>query len=167
MSYDLKIMGGEIIDGTGAPRYRGDVGIKAGRIVALGRVEGPAARTIDAGGLAVSPGFVDVHTHYDAQVMWDPMLTVSPWHGVTSAVLGNCGFGIAPTRPQHRDLILRTLERVEGMTLSALQAGLGAQWGFESFPDYMDALERRGIAINVAVLAGPVSYTHLTLPTKA
>jgi N-acyl-D-aspartate/D-glutamate deacylase len=154
MSYDLKIMGGEIIDGTGAPRYRGDVGIKAGRIVALGRVEGPAARTIDAGGLAVSPGFVDVHTHYDAQVMWDPMLTVSPWHGVTSAVLGNCGFGIAPTRPQHRDLILRTLERVEGMTLSALQAGLGAQWGFESFPDYMDALERRGIAINVAVLAG-------------
>ncbi len=154
MTYDLKIVGGEIIDGTGAPRYRGDVGSRDGRVVAIGRVEGAATRTIDAGGQAVAPGFVDVHTHYDAQVMWDPMLTVSPWHGVTTAILGNCGFGIAPTRPQHRDLILRTLERVEGMTLSALEAGLGSPWGFESFPQYMDALDRRGVAINVAVLAG-------------
>jgi N-acyl-D-aspartate/D-glutamate deacylase len=154
MDFDLKIVGGDIIDGTGAPRYRGDVGIKNGRITALGQVDGTAARTIDAGGMAVCPGFVDVHTHYDAQVLWDPVMTVSPWHGVTSAVLGNCGFGIAPTRPEHRDLILRTLERVEGMTLSALQTGIGAQWPFVSFPEYMDALDRRGVAINVAVLAG-------------
>ena len=154
MDYDLKIAGGEIVDGSGRPRYRGDVGIKDGRIVALGDAPGTARETIDATGMAVSPGFVDIHTHYDAQVLWDPMLTISPWHGVTSVVVGNCGFGVAPTRPEHRDLVLRTLERVEGMSLAALKAGIGPDWPFETFPEYMDALEARPLGINVAVMVG-------------
>jgi N-acyl-D-aspartate/D-glutamate deacylase len=104
--------------------------------------------------LVVAPGFVDIHTHYDAQVLWDSELTVSPWHGVTTAVLGNCGFGVAPTRPEHRDLILRTLERVEGMSLSALEEGLGSPWSFETFTQYMDLLERTALGINVAVMVG-------------
>lgn len=154
MDYDLKISGGYIIDGTGAPRRRGDVGVSNGRVVALGDAPGAARRTIDAAGMMVSPGFVDVHTHYDAQVLWDPMLTISPWHGVTTVVVGNCGFGVAPTRPEHRDLVLRTLERVEGMSLAALKAGIGPDWPFQTFPEYMDVLEKRPLGINVAVLVG-------------
>ena len=154
MTYDLKIVGGEIVDGTGRERYRGDLGIKDGKVVALGEAPGAAERTIDAGGCAVAPGFVDIHTHYDAQVLWDPMLTISPWHGVTTVVIGNCGFGVAPTRPEHRGLILRTLERVEGMSLAALEAGLGADWPFVSFPEYMDVLDRRPLGVNVAVMLG-------------
>ena len=136
--FDLLIRGGTLVDGTGAPRRREDLGIRNGRIAAMGTNLGDADRTLEADGCAVAPGFVDIHTHYDAQVFWDRMLTISPWHGVTSVVMGNCGFGVAPTRAAHRDLILRTLESVEGMSLEALQTGLGA-----------------------------VSYTHLTLPTKA
>jgi N-acyl-D-aspartate/D-glutamate deacylase len=122
--------------------------------VALGNAPEDAAKTIDATGKVVSPGFVDIHTHYDAQVMWDRMMTISPWHGVTTTVVGNCGFGVAPTRPEHRTLILQTLEQVEGMSLASLQAGLGDDWGFETFPEYMDAIEARGTAINMAVLLG-------------
>ena len=151
---DLKIIGGSIIDGTGRPRYRGDIGVKGGKVVALGKVEGEAAREIDATGKVVAPGFVDVHTHYDAQVMWDRMLTISPWHGVTTVVIGNCGFGLAPTRPAHREAVMRTLEKVEGMSIDALKAGIGPDWGFETFPQYMDALQSRGTAINVGVLFG-------------
>ena len=154
MAYDLKIVGGDIVDGTGSPRRRGDVGITDGRVVALGEAPESAARVIDATGMIVSPGFVDVHTHYDAQVLWDPMLTISPWHGVTTVVVGNCGFGVAPTRPEHRDLVLRTLERVEGMSLAALKAGIGPDWPFQTFPQYMDALERQPLGINVAVMVG-------------
>jgi len=152
--FDLKITGGMLIDGTGKPRRRTDVGIKDGRVVALGDGLGAAHQTFDAQGLVVAPGFVDIHTHYDAQVLWDPELTVSPWHGVTSVVMGNCGFGVAPTRPEHRDLILRTLERVEGMSLSALEEGLGSPWPFQTFPEYMDLLERTALGINVAVMVG-------------
>jgi N-acyl-D-aspartate/D-glutamate deacylase len=152
--YDLFIRGGSLVDGTGAPARRGDLAVRDGRIAALGRVEGQALRTLDARGLAVAPGFVDIHTHYDAQVFWDRALSCSPWHGVTSVVIGNCGFGVAPTRPGHRDLILRTLESVEGMSLDALRAGLGADWPFESFPEYLDAIETRGLAINVGALVG-------------
>lgn len=154
MDYDLSIRGGTIVDGTGAPGVRGDLGIRAGRIVALGVVPGSAAQTIDADGRVIAPGFVDIHTHYDAQVLWDRMLTISPWHGVTSVVMGNCGFGVAPTRPEHRELILRTLEKVEGMSFEALQAGVGTDWPFETFPQYLDAVERRGTAINVAAFIG-------------
>ncbi len=154
MHYDLKIAGGTIVDGTGKPGYVGDIGIHDGKIVAVGAAPIDAEQTIDATGLVVAPGFVDIHTHYDAQILWDRMLTISPWHGVTTVVMGNCGFGVAPTRADHRNMILRTLEKVEGMSLSALEAGLGNDWPFETFPEYMDALEHRGMAVNVGVLAG-------------
>jgi len=154
MEYDLKIAGGTLIDGSGQPRRRGDVGIRDGRIAALGDAPGRARETLDATGRIVAPGFVDIHTHYDAQVLWDRMLSISPWHGVTTVVIGNCGFGVAPTRPEHRELILRTLEKVEGMSFDALTAGLGRDWPFETFPEYLDAIERRGVAINVGVLLG-------------
>jgi N-acyl-D-aspartate/D-glutamate deacylase len=152
--FDWLIRGGTLVDGTGAPARRGDLGIRGGRIAALGDVRGSARRTLDAGGCAVAPGFVDIHTHYDAQVFWDRMLSISPWHGVTSVVMGNCGFGIAPTRPEHRDLILRTLESVEGMSLAALRAGVGSDWPFESFSEYLDAIQARGTAIHVGALVG-------------
>ncbi|MDH5289446.1 MAG: amidohydrolase family protein [Acidimicrobiia bacterium] len=154
MAYDLKITGGTIVDGTRAPRFAGDVGIKDGKVVALGNAPEDARRTIDAAGRIVSPGFVDIHTHYDAQIIWDNLVSCSPWHGVTTVVMGNCGFSVAPTRPMHRDLIMRTLENVEGMSVAALRAGLGDEWPFETFPEYLDVLEQRGCAVNVAALMG-------------
>jgi N-acyl-D-aspartate/D-glutamate deacylase len=154
MDYDLKIAGGTLYDGEGSPGRRGDLGIRDGKVVAMGEAPGSAARTLEADGRAVAPGFVDIHTHYDAQILWDRMLTISPWHGVTTVVMGNCGFGIAPTRPEHRELILKTLEKVEGMSLDALQAGLGDDWPFETFPEYLDAIEKSGSVINVGALIG-------------
>ncbi len=154
MAYDLKIAGGTIVDGTGRPGWQGDVGIAGGRVVALGRAPEEAQATIDAAGRVVCPGFVDVHTHYDAQILWDRMASISPWHGVTTVVIGNCGFGVAPTRPEHRDMVMRTLEKVEGMSFEALEAGLGSDWPFTSFPDYLDLLDRQGMAVNVGVLFG-------------
>jgi N-acyl-D-amino-acid deacylase len=154
MDYDLKITGGTIIDGTGSPAREGDVAIKDGKIAAVGEAPGKAAATIEARGRVVAPGFVDIHTHYDAQILWDRMTTISPWHGVTTVVMGNCGFGVAPTRPKHRGLIMRTLEKVEGMSLDALEAGLGYEWPFETFEQYLDAVEKRGSAINVGALIG-------------
>jgi N-acyl-D-aspartate/D-glutamate deacylase len=154
MDYDLKITGGTIIDGTGGPARSGDVAIKDGKIAAVGEAPGKAATTIEARGRVVAPGFVDIHTHYDAQILWDRMMTISPWHGVTTVVMGNCGFGVAPTRAEHRGLIMRTLEKVEGMSLNALEAGLGYEWPFETFEQYLDGIERRGSAINVGALVG-------------
>jgi N-acyl-D-aspartate/D-glutamate deacylase len=153
-SFDLIIENGTVVDGSGAAPRRADVAVRDGRIAAIGTGLGNTERTVDAKHRVVAPGFVDIHTHYDAQVLWDRMLTISPSHGVTSVVIGNCGFGIAPTRPEHRDLILRTLENVEGMSLESLHAGLGEAWPFETFPEYLDALERRGTAINVGALVG-------------
>ena len=154
MGYDLKITGGTIVDGTKAPRLVGDVGIKDGKVVALGRAPQEADRIVDATGRVVCPGFVDIHTHYDAQIIWDNLVSCSPWHGVTTVVMGNCGFSVAPTRPMHRDLIMRTLENVEGMSVDALRAGLGHEWPFETFPEYLDVVEQRGCAVNVAALIG-------------
>jgi len=154
VAYDIKIINGSIIDGSGAKAYAGEVGIKDGKIVALGNAPEDAAEVIDAKGNVVCPGFVDIHTHYDAQIIWDRMLTISPWHGVTTTVLGNCGFGVAPTRAEHRDLIVRTLEKVEGMSAETLFEGLGQDWPFETFPEYLDAIEKSGSAINVAVMIG-------------
>ena len=153
MDYDLKIVGGTVIDGTGAERFRGDVALRDGRIAAVGEVSGSAARIVDAEGCVVAPGFIDIHSHYDAQVMWDPILTVSPWHGVTSVVMGNCGFGVAPAKPDNRLLLMQTLENVEGMSLKALEEGLDG-WPFESFPEYLDVIETRGTAVNVGAMVG-------------
>jgi N-acyl-D-aspartate/D-glutamate deacylase len=155
--FDLVVANGTLIDGTGAPGRAGEVGIEGRRIAALGwpgELAPAAARVLDAHGGAIAPGFVDVHTHYDAQVFWDRMLSISPWHGVTTVVLGNCGFGVAPTRPGDRDLMLRTLEQVEGMSLEALRAGLGSEWPFESFGEFLDAIEARGSAIHVGAFVG-------------
>ena len=152
--YDLLIRGGTLVDGTGAAGRRGDVAVRDGRIAAIGDVSGSAARTIDAEGAVVAPGFIDIHTHYDAQVFWDRMLSISPWHGVTSVVMGNCGFGVAPTRPAHRELILRTLERVEGMSLEALLAGVGARLAVRELPRVPGRARARGTAINVGALVG-------------
>jgi len=157
--YDSLIRGGTLVDGSGDAPRTGDVAIRDGIIVALGEVAGTADRVFEADGHVVSPGFVDIHTHYDAQILWDQKLSISPWHGVTTVVMGNCGFGIAPTRPAHRDLILRTLENVEGMSLEVLRAGVAAatgtdDWPFESFPEYLDVIEERGSSINFAALLG-------------
>ena len=155
--FDLTITGGTVLDGTGSPGVVADVAIAEGRVVALGpdaAAGAESAATLDATGRVVSPGFVDIHTHYDAQILWDRMMTVSPWHGVTTVVMVNCGFGVAPTRPEHRDLIVRTLEKVEGMSAAALRAGLGDEWPFESFPQYLDAVEARGPAVNVGAMIG-------------
>ncbi|MDD3445110.1 MAG: amidohydrolase family protein, partial [Zavarzinia sp.] len=139
MDYDLKITGGTIVDGTGKPAYKGDVAVKDGRIVALGACPGAAARVIDAVGAIVTPGFVDLHTHYDGQVSWDPDLRPSVNHGVTTAVLGNCGVGFAPVRPQDHDCLIRLMEGVEDIPGVALAEGLS--WNWESFPDYMKAID--------------------------
>ena len=153
--HDLLIRGGTVIDGTGAPAGRAEVAIDGDRITAVGELDDTQAReVIDATGLVVCPGFVDIHTHYDAQVVWDRRLTCSPWHGVTTAVLGNCGFGIAPMRPKHRTTAMRTLEKVEGLSFEALSAGLGDEWEFTTFPEYLDLIERRGPAVNIAALVG-------------
>ncbi|HEY8216822.1 MAG TPA: amidohydrolase family protein [Acidimicrobiia bacterium] len=151
MSYDLVIRGGTLVDGTGAPGRRADVAIEGDRIAEIGeRLSG--TRELDAGGQVVAPGFVDIHTHYDAQVFWDPALTPSSWHGVTSVVAGNCGFSIAPCRPEHRELIGRTLQHVEDMSLPTLQAGI--PWDFESFPEYLDSVERHGTTLNYTAYVG-------------
>ena len=137
----LVIRGGTVVDGTGAPGVVADVAIADGRIAAIGQgLEGDTV--LDATGCVVSPGFIDIHTHYDAQVFWDPALTPSCFHGVTTVVAGNCGFSIAPTRPPDRDLIAHTLEKVEDMDPASLAAGI--PWEFESFPEYLRSIEQRG-----------------------
>lgn len=146
------ISGGTVVDGTGAPRVRADVMVEGDRIVAIGTDLGDAEHVIDADGLVVAPGFIDIHTHYDAQVFWDPALTPSCFHGVTTVVAGNCGFSIAPTRPDDRDLIARTLEKVEDMDPATLNAGI--PWEFETFPEYLATVERHGSALNFAAYIG-------------
>jgi N-acyl-D-amino-acid deacylase len=148
---DLLIRGAIVYDGSGNPGRRADVGVRDGRVATLGRSDEPARQSLDAGGLALMPGIVDVHTHYDAQVTWDPTLSPSPSLGVTTCVIGNCGFGIAPSPPAHRELLLRNLSVVEGMDLDALLAG--TRWDFETFPEYLDALRACRPFANVAVLA--------------
>ena len=147
------LRGAKVIDGTGAPATSADVVIEGDRIAAVGPdVDTSGHEVVDLDGLVLTPGFVDIHTHYDAQVTWDPDFTPSCWHGVTSVVMGNCGFGIAPTRPEHRPVIARTLENVEGMSVEALTAGI--DWSFETFPEYLDAIDRIPIRINVGAMVG-------------
>ena len=151
MEYDLVIRNGTIVDGTGAPAERGDVAIARGRIAACGRVDGGAAREIDAAGLIVAPGFIDPHTHYDAQICWDPLATCSSWHGVTTVIAGNCGVGIAPCKPDEREIATWNLVHVEAIPHGVLTRGI--TWDWETFPEYMQAAARRGLGVNVGFLA--------------
>lgn len=144
--YDLKIVGGTLVDGTGKERYAGDIGIKDGVIAAVGKCEEGAHETFDARGAIVTPGFTDVHTHYDGQISWDEELAPSLCHGVTTAVMGSCGVGFAPVRPVHHEKLIQLMEGVEDIPGSALAEGI--KWGWESFPEYMDALDRMPHAID-------------------
>jgi N-acyl-D-amino-acid deacylase len=153
---DLLLRNAWLVDGTGGPARAADVAVEADRIASV-RPPGelsPASATevVDLDGLTLAPGFIDIHTHYDAQILWDGDLTPSSWHGVTSVVMGNCGFGVAPTRPEHRDTIVRTLENVEGMSMEALDAGI--DWCFETFPEYLTALDQRAKRLNVGAFIG-------------
>ena len=150
--HDLLFRSALLLDGLGNPPVPGNLAVRDGRIVATGKVDGPARRTVDAAGLALMPGIIDNHTHYDAQVTWDPALSPSPSLGVTTAIIGNCGFTIAPCRERDRELVMRNLTQVEGMSLGVLRRGI--RWDFETVPQYLDALERRGSAANIAAFVG-------------
>lgn len=150
--HDLIIRGGTIVDGTGAAKYVGDIAIDNGKITAVGAVSGKAREVMDASGLLVTPGWVDIHTHYDGQATWDPLLTPSCWHGVTTAVMGNCGVGFAPVAAHHRDWMIELMESVEDISAVALKAGINWEW--ISFPEYLDALDRMPRAIDVGAYVG-------------
>ena len=150
MAYDLLIRNAKICDGTGAPAYQGSVAVKGGRIVELGSATGSARREIDGSDLVVAPGFIDPHTHYDAQVCWDSLLTSSCWHGVTTVLMGNCGVGVAPCRPSEKEIVAWDLVNVEALPYEVLMKG--APWDWESFGDYINAIAKRGIALNAAFL---------------
>ena len=148
--YDTVIKNGTIIDGTGLPRFNGDIAIRNGRIAAIGRVDASTGRdVIDATGLIVAPGFVDLHTHYDAQVHWDPYCTISGWHGVTSVAIGNCGFGFAPARAESRERLLHMMTRTEQIPYDSMVAGMGLDWEWESLPQWMDHLDRVPKGVNL------------------
>src|ERR1700679_245675 len=146
-SYDLVICAGEVVDGTGRPAVTADVAIKEGVIVEVGSVTGPGREEIDARGLIVAPGFVDIHTHYDGQATWDQRMQPSSWHGVTTAVMGNCGVGFAPCKPADHDRLVRLMEGVEAIPFPVLSQGLPCNW--ESYPDYLDALAARRFDIDI------------------
>src|ERR1700730_8216921 len=150
--YELLIKNGTIVEGTRLPAFKGDIGINRGRITAMGNLTGSAARVIDATGLIVAPGFIDIHTHYDAALSggtkWDPYASLSGWHGVPPAAIGNCGFGFAPVKPEDRDRAMRRMERTESIPLSCMQAGM--RWDWESFPEFLDSLHRGGMGVNAA-----------------
>src|SRR5512135_3618117 len=161
MTYDIIIKGGTVVDGTGAARFGADLALANGKIAEIGRVTGSAAEIIDARGLVVAPGFVDPHTHYDAQICWDPQITSSSWHGVTSVVMGNCGVGLAPCRPQLHDVAAQDLVNVEGIPFEVLKRGI--TWDWESFPSYMEAAGRRGSSINLGFLAPLTPFRHYVM----
>ena len=151
MGYDLIIRNGRIVDGSGMPAFNGDVAVKDGKIAGIGKFTEPADRVIDADGLAVSPGFIDNHTHYDAQILWDPMFTSSCWHGVTSIVMGNCGLALAPARRGGGDALLRMLSRIEAIPIEALRSGVDFSW--ESIGDYLGRIGQK-LGLNVGSLIG-------------
>ncbi len=163
--FDSMIRNVMLCDGLGSPCRPGSLAITAGRIVALGHVEGAAREVIDGRGLTLAPGIIDNHTHYDAQLTWDPWIDPSPAHGVTTAVIGNCGFTIAPCKPHDRGLVMRNLTQVEGMSLAALEAGI--RWNFETFPEYVDAVERQGVGVNVAAFVGHSSIRTFVMGADA
>jgi N-acyl-D-aspartate/D-glutamate deacylase len=164
MAVDILIRGARVIDGTGGPSIRGDVAVKDGRIAGVGKLEEAAARVIDADGLAVAPGFWDIHTHYDAQLLWDPLATSSSWHGVTTVVTGNCGFTVAPCRPEDQEWMARMLARVEGMNYDVLSRTLPWSWG--SFGQYLDRLDQ-ALGVNVLPLVGHSAVRRYAMGSAA
>lgn len=162
--YDILIQGGTLVDGSGAPARRADVGIRGGRIAAIGELSGPARETIDATDRIVCPGFVDVHTHYDAQVFWDGTLSPSLYHGVTTIVGGNCGFSIAPLSPSAGEYLMRMLARVEGMPLASLREGV--PWSWSSFGEYLDLLEGR-LAVNAGFMVGHSAIRRVVMGERS
>ncbi len=158
MSYDLLIKNGTVVDGTGAPSYQADVAVADGKIAAIGKITDGAKKTLDASDLIVAPGFVDPHTHYDAQICWDPLITSSSWHGVTSLVMGNCGVGLAPCKPENQEIAAWDLVNVEAIPFEVL--GKGVTWDWTTFPEYMDAAARRGAGINLGFMAPLTPFRH-------
>ncbi len=161
MSYDLVIKNGIVVDGTGAKRYQADVAISGGKVADIGKITEGAKRTIDADGLVVTPGFVDPHTHYDAQICWDGAVTPSSWHGVTSVLMGNCGVGIAPCKPETREIAMKDLVNVEGIPFDVLNKGI--TWDWETFPEFMDAAAARSPSLNLAFIAPLTPFRHYVM----
>ncbi|MGR9090620.1 MAG: N-acyl-D-amino-acid deacylase family protein [Gammaproteobacteria bacterium] len=159
--YDLVIRNGTVVDGTGADRIAADIAVTDGRIVEVGKVDGRARETIDASDLIVAPGFVDPHTHYDAQICWDDVTSPSSWHGVTTVMMGNCGVGIAPCRPESREVAAWDLVNVEAIPFDVLQQGV--TWDWETFPEYLDAAARRGSGLNLGFLAPLTPFRHYVM----
>jgi N-acyl-D-amino-acid deacylase len=164
MDYDLLIRGGRVVDGSGLPSYVADVGLKDGHIAEIGRLKGSATRTIDAAGLAVAPGFIDHHTHLDAQMLWDPYGTCEPQHGITTVVMGNCGLALAPVKQGIEDAIVKSFVRVEAIPRNALEQGVN--WNWRSYGDYLDHLEGK-IGINVGGLVGHIAVRHHVMGEEA
>ncbi len=161
MAYDLLIKNGTVVDGTGAPRFRADIAIAGDRIAEIGKVTEGAKRVIDASDLIVSPGFVDPHTHYDAQICWDPVLTCTSWHGITSVVMGNCGVGVAPCKPETREIAAWDLTNVEAIPFDSLSKGV--TWEWETFPQFLNAAQKRGAACNLGFLAPLTPFRHYVM----
>jgi N-acyl-D-aspartate/D-glutamate deacylase len=161
VAHDLIVKNGVVIDGTGAARREADIAVKDGRIVEIGKIGDGAVQTIDAEGRVVAPGFVDPHTHYDAQICWDRAITPSSWHGVTSVVMGNCGVGIAPCKEEAREVAMRDLVNVEGIPFDVLDKGI--TWDWETFPEFMDAAVKRGSALNLGFLAPLTPFRHYVM----
>ena len=161
MTVETVIRGALVVDGTGGPPKRADIGVGAGKILEVGNISTGGRKTIAAEGLVLAPGFIDPHTHYDAQICWDGATTPSSWHGVTTVVMGNCGVGIAPCRPAAREIAMRDLVNVEAIPFEVLNAGI--TWDWESFPEYMDAAARRKPALNLAFLAPLTPFRHYAM----
>jgi len=161
MSYDLIIRNGTVVDGTGAPQIHADIAVTDGIIAEIGDISGSAKRTIDASDLIVAPGFVDPHTHYDAQICWDDVTSPSCWHGVTTVMMGNCGVGLAPCRPETREVATWDLVNVEAIPFEVLNAGV--TWDWETFPEYMDAAARRGSGLNLGFSCALTPFRHYVL----
>src|SRR3984893_19118992 len=161
MAYDLVIEKGTVVDGSGRAGYDGDVGVADGRIVEIGKIKNGAKKVIDASDLIVAPGFIDPHTHYDAQICWDPLVSCSSWHGITTVVMGNCGVGIAPCKPDAHEIVTWDLVNVEGVSFEALSTGIS--WDWVTFADFMNAAGKRRSGVNLGFLAPLTPFRHFVM----